>query len=135
MKLTKEARHLARQMFRSSLIDDRIDPETVRALAGAVIRRKPRNFIAVLKEYARLVRLEMAKYHATIETAVKLPDAVCAGIVHHVHAKYGEDVTTNFRVNNDLIGGIRIRIGSDVWDGSIKERLERLGREFGGQVR
>ena len=133
--MTKEGRHLARQLIRSSLVEDRIDPERVRALTGAVIRRKPRNFIAVLTEYARLVRLEMARHHATIETAVKLPDAVCAGIVHHVQAKYGEHVTTNFRVCSELIGGIRIRIGSDVWDGSIKERLARLGREFAGESR
>jgi len=29
-----------------------------------------------------------------------------------------------------LIGGMRIRVGSDVWDGSVKNRLERLNDKF-----
>ena len=36
------------------------------------------------------------------------------------------DITTDYRVTPDLIGGLRITLGSNVWDGSVKARLNAL---------
>ena len=41
-------------------------------------------------------------------------------------AKYGPDLTTEYKVTPALIGGLRVKIGSDVWDSSVRERLNRL---------
>jgi F0F1-type ATP synthase delta subunit len=43
-----------------------------------------------------------------------------------LRAKYGEDLATEFRVSQDLIGGLRITIGNDVWDSTVHGRLARL---------
>ncbi len=40
------------------------------------------------------------------------------------------DLTTEFGVNRELLGGMRIRVGSDVWDGSVRHRLESLQQQF-----
>ncbi len=36
-----------------------------------------------------------------------------------------------FKSNPGLLGGMRVRVGSDVWDGSVKNRLERLREKVG----
>ena len=40
--------------------------------------------------------------------------------------KYGRTLELEFHLNPELLGGIRVRVGSDVWDGSVKARLEAL---------
>ena len=51
-------------------------------------------------------------------------------LVANLKKKYGSDLTTEFVVNPDLLGGMRIRVGNDVWDGTVRNRLERLQREL-----
>jgi F-type H+-transporting ATPase subunit delta len=50
--------------------------------------------------------------------------------VANLKKKYGSDLTTEFVVNPELLGGMRIRVGSDVWDGTVRNRLERLQQEL-----
>ena len=130
MKLTKEARQLSRQLFRLSLTDHKIDRAMVNSIVQSVITRKPRHYIGALEAFQRLLRLEMAKHHAVIESATALDDSTGASIVQNLKQKYGEDLTTEFKVNPELIGGMRIKIGSDVFDGSVKSRLVRLQEQF-----
>ena len=42
----------------------------------------------------------------------------------------GGDVAIEFAQNPDLIGGMRVKIGDDVYDGSMKTRLARLEEKF-----
>jgi F-type H+-transporting ATPase subunit delta len=44
--------------------------------------------------------------------------------------RYGEDLTTEFRTNPELLGGLRIKIGDDVWDGSVRNRLSQLQEQL-----
>jgi F-type H+-transporting ATPase subunit delta len=50
--------------------------------------------------------------------------------VSNLKRKYGTDLTIKFVVNPQLIGGMRVRLGSNVWDGSIQNRLQRLARQI-----
>jgi F-type H+-transporting ATPase subunit delta len=93
------------------------------------VESRPRNAIGVLKEYQRLVRLEVEQHQALIESAVELDQATSGQLVANLKAKYGADLSTEFRVTPELLGGIRIKIGSDVFDSSIRERLSRLDAE------
>ena len=43
-----------------------------------------------------------------------------------LRAQYGKDLSTEFKVSPELLGGLRIKVGSDVIDGSVRERLNRL---------
>ncbi len=126
MKITKEARNLSRQLFQMSLTDGRLDRAKVNSLVQSVIAEKPRHYQGGLEAYQRLLRLEMEKRHAVIESAAPLGDGTANAIVSSLKQKYGEDLTTEFSVNPELIGGMRIKIGSDVWDGSVRQRLSKL---------
>jgi F-type H+-transporting ATPase subunit delta len=130
MKLNKEIRQLSRKMVQASFTDGQLDPGSITSLVDSVIREKPRDYISVLKNYKRLLRLEVEKRHATIETASDVDSAMRSEIVANLKSKYGDDLTTDFHVDPQLLGGMRIRVGSDVWDGSVRNRLQRLQYEL-----
>jgi F-type H+-transporting ATPase subunit delta len=130
MKLNKEIRQLSRKMLQASFTDGQLDPGSISSLVDSLVTHKPRNYIDVLKNYKRLLRLELEKRHATIETASEVDSAVRSEIEANLKSKYGDDLATDFHVDPQLLGGMRIRVGSDVWDGSVRNRLERLQQEL-----
>ena len=130
MKLSKEARKLSKQLFRDSFTAGVLDAEKVKKVTDLVAGAKPRQYIGVLQELARLIRLESAKRHAIIESASELDAAEKSAITRTIHGKYGADVTTEYKTNPALIGGLRIQVGSDVVDASVRSRLDRLANEL-----
>ncbi len=130
MKLNKEIRQLSRKMLQASFTDGQLDPGRIASLVDSLIAQKPRNYIAVLKNYRRLLRLELQKRQATIETASEVDPAIRSEIMTNLKTKYGNDLATEFQVDPALLGGMRVRVGSDVWDGSVRNRLQRLQHEL-----
>jgi F-type H+-transporting ATPase subunit delta len=130
MKINKETRQLAKGLLRSSFVDGRLDRDRVSALVKALIEKKPRNYIKALEAYKRLLRLEVEKRSATIETATELAPEAGEQIVANLKRKYGGDLAAKFVVNPELLGGMRIRVGSDVWDSSVRNRLHRLQQQL-----
>ena len=126
MKIPKEASKLSRSLFRSSFVGGRLDQAKVAELVRQTIATKPRQYIPALKNLQRLIRMELARRHAVIESAVPLPPATSTKILGDLKARYGDDITSEFITNPGLIGGLRVKLGSDVWDGSILGRLNQI---------
>jgi F-type H+-transporting ATPase subunit delta len=126
MKINKEIRRLSREMLRASYTDGQLDTGRIASLADSLIARKPRHYVEILKNYRRLLRLELEKRQAKIETAGEVDSTTKSELVANLKKKYGGDLTTEFAVDPSLLGGMRIRVGSDVWDGTVRNRLERL---------
>ena len=53
-----------------------------------------------------------------------------ADLVANLKRKYGSHLAARFVVNKELLGGMRIRVGSDVWDSSVRNRLHRLQQQL-----
>lgn len=130
MKINKEIRQLSRAMMRASFTDGQLDPGKIAALVQSLIAKRPRNYIGILQNYKRLLRLEIEKRHARIESASELSAETNSRILNNLAKKYGRDLTTEFVVNCELLGGMRVRVGSDVWDGSVRHRLESLQQQL-----
>jgi F-type H+-transporting ATPase subunit delta len=130
MKINKEIRQLSREMLRASFSDGQLEPQKIASLVDSLTRRKPRHYIEVLKNYRRLLRLELEKRSARIETASEVDSAIRSEILANLKKKYGNDLTAEFVVDLALLGGMRIRVGSDVWDGTVRGRLERLQQQL-----
>lgn len=129
MKLSKDSRKLSKQLFRASFANGRLDVGIVKHLMQGIIESKPRQYITVLKAYQRMIRLEVEKHHAVVESAVALTPEEGNGLTQELKKQHGADLTAEFRVKPGLIGGVRIQIGSDVWDGTVQNRLARLAQE------
>jgi F-type H+-transporting ATPase subunit delta len=130
MKSNKETRRLSKELLRASFADGRLDSARVSAVLKSLVEKKPRHYIQVLEAYKRLLRLEVEKRTATIETASELAPEAGQQIVANLKRRYGSDLTARFAVNKDLLGGMRIRVGSDVWDSSVRNRLHRLQQQL-----
>ena len=130
MKINKEIRQISRQMLRASFTDGQLDRGKIASLIQSLAAKKPRRYIDILQNYKRLLRLEIEKRHARIESATELSPKAAFDIGARLKRKYGEDLTTEFVVDPTLLGGIRVRVGSDVWDGTLRNRLERLQQEL-----
>jgi F-type H+-transporting ATPase subunit delta len=130
MKITKEIRRLSRDMLRASFTDGQLDRGKVASVVQSLISKRPRHFMAVLNYFRRLLRFEIEKRHARIESAIELSPQAAFDIGARLKRKFGDDLTTEFVVDPTLLGGVRVRVGSDVWDGTLRDRLERLKQQL-----
>ena len=130
MQTTKEVRQGARELIKASFTDGQLDRGRIHAVVDSLLQSKPRNYLKVLDYYKRVLRLELEKRHARIETAWPLDPQATAQITQNLSRRYGGDLTTEFAVDPALLGGMRIRVGSDVWDSSVRNRLERLEQQL-----
>jgi F-type H+-transporting ATPase subunit delta len=130
MKISKEARRFARELYQGSLVNGRLDAKTVAELADRLIAEKPRSYVQILREFTRLVRLELERRHAVIESAQPLDTAETERIRQELLSRFGGDLTFEFRANPSLLGGLRVQLGSDVWDGTVANRLHLLKQQL-----
>jgi len=130
MKINKETRRLSKELLRASFVEGQLDSRRVSSVVKSLIEKKPRHYIQVLEAYKRLLRLEVEKRTATIETATELSPDSGQQIVDNLKRKYGNDLAARFVVSPELLGGMRIRVGSDVWDSSVRNRLHRLQQQL-----
>ena len=126
MKISKEARRTSRQLFRTCMAGGKLDESRARSVVSLVIEKKPRGYIAVLQNFARLLRNDAERQSAMVESATPISDDMRYQLKAGLDKKYGRDLTLAFTVKPELLGGIRVKVGSDVWDGSVKARLENL---------
>src|SRR5438045_9147297 len=130
MQVKKEVRKTAREMLRGMFTDGQLDRGRITSVVDSILAKKPRNYLKILEYYKRLLRLEAEKRHARIETATALEPQITSQISLNLARRYGTDLTTEFAINQALLGGMRIRGGSEVWDSSIRNRLERLQQQL-----
>jgi F-type H+-transporting ATPase subunit delta len=130
MKISKAAATTARRLFGLCQEAGRLDENRLRGLINQLIARKPRDYTAILAALQRLVRLDMNRRKVVIESAVILDDATRARVVAGLSKQYGEGLHVTSVVTPELVGGLRIRVGDDVLDGSVQGRLRRLSNAF-----
>jgi len=128
---TLQIRRGAKLLFRWCFADGRLDEHRVRQAVRHVVQSKRRGYLAVLGEFKRLVKLDTAKHTASVQSAVPLQADLQSRLRTNLEAVYGARLTAEFAEDPDLIGGIRVRVANDVYDGSVKARLAALARSFG----
>jgi F-type H+-transporting ATPase subunit delta len=130
MKISKQAKRDAKQLFRSCRPDGLLDDGKVRHAVQAVVARKPRGYAAILSHFHRLVKLDIERRAARVESAIGLTPAQQAAVQQNLSSRYGAGLNISFGQNPALIGGLRVKVGSDVYDGSIQARLNALAESF-----
>jgi F-type H+-transporting ATPase subunit delta len=126
MKIPKEALRTARQLIRATVRDGVINGDFAKAAVNKLATEKPRNYLPILSSYQRLLRLEVSQRHAIVESAQTMNPGDQEVVLLELRKKYGKDITAEYKVSADLISGMRIRLGSHVWDGTLKSRLNAL---------
>jgi F-type H+-transporting ATPase subunit delta len=130
MKISKQARRDARQLLRACMANAVLDDNRVRQAVQLVIRDKPRGYLAVLSQFQRLVKLEIARRTARVESATPLSAQFQSQVQAELSRKYGAGLSFVFVENPALLGGLRIQVGGDVYNGSVQGRLAALQECF-----
>ena len=125
MKIHKEAQRTARQFIRLTTRDGGVNEDVAKKIVTKMINEKPRHYVGILSAYQRLLRLEVEKRHAIVESAVEIDGNERRSITTKLKKQHG-DITSDFKITPELLGGLRITLGSNVLDGSVKARLEAL---------
>ena len=131
MKTTKQVMREARQLFRVCLVDGRLDESRARVVVQRVIQSRHRGYLTLLGHFKRLLKLQYDRFTARVESALPLPADLQATVQAELTGVYGPGITTLFARNPALIGGMRIQVGSDVYDGSVRSGLATLEKSFG----
>jgi F-type H+-transporting ATPase subunit delta len=131
MKTSKQIEREAKQLFRFCVADGNIDESRVRLVAQNVLHSKRRGYLLLLGRFKRLLEHEYARHNAAIESAMPLPYDLRSKVKSELTTVYGPGLTWQFVHSSALIGGMRIKVGSDVYDGSVRSGLTALAQSFG----
>jgi F-type H+-transporting ATPase subunit delta len=130
MKISKLAQREARQLFRTCRVNGLLDENRVRQTVTLLAEKKPRGYVEILSRLHRLVKLDLDQRAASVESAVPLSAELQAQVAGRLKNIYGDGLNLSFAQDASLIGGLRIQVGSDLFDGSVKMRLEKLEQSF-----
>jgi F-type H+-transporting ATPase subunit delta len=130
MKISKQAQRDARQLFRSCQQDNLLDENRVRQTVRLLSEKKPRGYVEILSRLHRLVKLDLERRAARVESATPLAADLQADVANRIKKIYGDGVNLVFGQNPALLGGLRIQVGSDLYDGSVQTKLNRLAQSF-----
>jgi F-type H+-transporting ATPase subunit delta len=130
MKISRRTKREARRLFRLCLVNGMLQEPRVRHVVQQVVAAGRGDGRAILAHFRRLVRLELAQHTATVESATRLPATLEASIETGLRRRYGPGLTTAFAQTPALIGGMRIQVGSDVFDGSVRAGLAALEKSL-----
>lgn len=126
MKIDRQSRQVAKKYFLACRnADGSVNEQSVREIVSLVVSEKPRSYLAILTHLQRLIGLAIEEHSVSVESATPLPDKG-ASVFADLEKRYGKASRTSYNENPALVGGLRIRRGHNIWDGSVSGRLSRL---------
>jgi len=126
MRADKKTKALAKQLFKLSLVNGAVSPEQVTGVLGYIEKHAPRQSLALLQLYHRAIATELAKSSAVVEHAGPVSDAALQSIAAAMTRKYSRAVTASAKANPKLLAGLRVRVGSDVYESTVAGQLATL---------
>lgn len=130
MMIRKRARREGKRLFRYCLVNEVPNENRIRQIVQRVLACSYRDSPAVLAYFLHLLRLDSAARTAKIESATPLSPELKAAIQAALTRRYGEALVTDFLERPSLLGGVRIQAGCDVYDGTIRAKLNALETSF-----
>lgn len=126
MSSHRKSVELARQLFELTLNAGRVDPERVAAVLQWVDKHRPESPSAVLRALKRLVEAEIARSQVVVEHAGEISPAVLAEITTAMSRRYARPLDAVTVSRPELIAGLRVRVGCDIYENSVLSQLDSL---------
>lgn len=114
------------------LFTGKLSPNAVSAVSHLVANPRGRRLSAALRESARIAADQGGSELATVTVATPLSEAQQSRLAGLLEQSAGRPVRVTTVVDPELVGGVRIQIGDDVIDGSIRSRLDDLRLQLAG---
>lgn len=125
--MSDNLKDFARKLVELSLDEHGLpSSERVSAVLAALEENPPARHRTLLRQYARYLEVVLRQTEAKVEYAGPEPRAAAEAIVASLSKSYGRKLTLRLENNEALIGGLRVRVGDDVYDSSIATQLQQL---------
>jgi F-type H+-transporting ATPase subunit delta len=120
----------ARRLYRLCVVDGRLDEHRARLVIARVLDTGRSGILPIAARFRRLIKLDLERRTALVESATPLPPATRAVIEARLLQTRGPGLTVTFGENPTLVAGIRIAVGGDIYDDSIRGRLAAVDACF-----
>jgi F-type H+-transporting ATPase subunit delta len=107
----------------SALLGDKVQAATMVLVREVVLRPRGRTIDRGLEEYGRLAAARRERLVAQVRTAVPLTKKQHEHLAASLESRLGHPVALNVELDPDLVGGLTVRVGDVLFDGSIAHRL------------
>lgn len=118
---TEEKKRILREVFA-----DQVPPLFINFLLVVVDKRRQRSLPAIQAAYADLLDEKAGRVHAAVRLAFEPDEALRTQLVAALSKRLGADVVPHFVKDERILGGVIIRVGDRVMDGSLRRRLDDL---------
>ncbi|MFD7920032.1 F0F1 ATP synthase subunit delta [Streptomyces sp. NPDC059740] len=112
------------------LLGGRADAVTERLIVRLVSQPRGRSLEAGLDALSKLAAARRGRLVAVVTSAVPLSDAQRDRLGAALASLYGHQIHLNMDVDPEVVGGVRVRIGDEVIDGTVSERLAEASRRM-----
>jgi F-type H+-transporting ATPase subunit delta len=120
----------AKSKLLQDALGDVAPAEFVRFLQ-ATIRRGRQGLIGeISQQYQKLVDVKLNRVHAGVTLADEADTRLENLVTERLAAALGKDVRAHFRADPGILGGVVVRVGDKVYDGSVRRRLAVLKRRM-----
>jgi F-type H+-transporting ATPase subunit delta len=104
--------------------------EFIRFLQAVVRRGRQGLFGDIAHEYLVLLDVKLNRVHAGVTLAVEADAKLEKQVVERLTAALGREVRAHFRTDRNILGGVVVRVGDRILDGSVRRRLTALKRRM-----
>ncbi|MFI0149629.1 F0F1 ATP synthase subunit delta [Streptomyces lydicus] len=115
-----------------SLLGGRANPVTERIVIRLVVQPRGRSLEAGLDALSKLAAHRRDRMVAVVTSAVPLSEGQRERLSATLASLYGRQIHLNLDVDPEVLGGVQVRIGDEVINGTIAARLEEAARRLAG---
>jgi F-type H+-transporting ATPase subunit delta len=109
-----------------SICDQRLD-EQARNLVRVLIENRRLALLPEIQELFEALRAQQeGTVEATVMSAFPLSDDELKALIQRLESKYKRQVKAQVKVDPELIGGVKVEIGDEVWDASVRAQLDAM---------
>jgi F-type H+-transporting ATPase subunit delta len=103
-----------------------LDPKVSNLLSAVIENGRLNALPEIAAQFTALVNAQSGSSDATVYSAFPIDDAALADVVASLEKRFGRKLKARVEIDAELIGGIRVVVGDEVLDTSVKARLEQM---------
>ncbi len=121
-----------KQALLGALLDGKVTPVTLRLISQVVLHPRGRSLTVALDLCAAIAARRREQLIAVVHSAIELSAIERRRLAEALAASYGHQVHLNVVIDPSVMGGISIRIGDELIDGTVASRLASVRRKLAG---
>ncbi len=126
MKKNKKLKLLIKKVIQDVFESGKLNDKKIKTYLESFKKLPTLQALEVLKEFERQLRRKLAETTITIESAVKLTPEEVRKVEKTMKSQHQIN-NLKLVVNESLLGGLKVRVGDEVYDDSVQTKIDEVG--------